>query len=150
MDQQLEPFRKEQDNMKANLKKMLGLAALGMTLLTTTIPTWAGLKLTKGVTVINENGIRRAFGSMVGARYSTDTKQNIGCTAYTYQFYSWTACFATNSAGNSLVCGSGDPRWAEMVQGMNDSSYIFFDMAPNGNSGNCLQIDIHNGSSFLK
>ena len=28
--------------MKAKLKKILGLAALGMTLLATTVPTWAG------------------------------------------------------------------------------------------------------------
>src|SRR3954451_16044768 len=131
--------------MKVNLKNILGLAALGMTLLTSSVPTWAGLKLTEEVTVINSNGIRRAYGSMVGARHSPDSKQNIGCTAYTFQFYSWTACFATDRVGNSLVCGSGDPRWAEVVQGMTDSSDIFFDMAPNGNDGNCVQIFIRNG-----
>ena len=136
--------------MKANLKNILGLAALGLTLLSTTVSTWAGLRLTEEVTVINGNGIRRAYGSMVGARYSKDSKQNIGCTAYTFQFYSWTTCFATDSAGNSLVCGSGDPRWAEVVQGMTDSSDIFFDMAPYDNSGNCVQIFMRNGSYFLK
>ena len=34
--------------MKANLKKMLGLAALGMTLLATTGPTWAGYVVARG------------------------------------------------------------------------------------------------------
>jgi hypothetical protein len=136
--------------MKAKLKNILGLATLGTMLLAIAVPTWAGLKLTEGVTVINENGIRRAYGSMVGARYSKDKTQNIGCTAYTFQFYSWTACFATDSAGRSLVCGSGDPRWAEVVQGMTDSSDIFFDMSPNSNDGNCVQIFMRNGSYFLK
>ena len=34
--------RNENDIMKPNLKNILGMAALGMTLLATTVPTWAG------------------------------------------------------------------------------------------------------------
>ena len=135
--------------MKANLKKLLGLAALGMTLLTNIVPTWAGLKDAQEVGIFNSNGYRWATGSMVGARYSTDTNQLIGCKAYTFQSYSWTACTATDRAGNSLVCGSGDPRWAAVVQGMTDSSYIQFDVGYN-NGGNCQAIIVWNGSYLLK
>ena len=35
--------------MKAKLKNILGLAALGMTLLANTVPTWAGSVSTPGV-----------------------------------------------------------------------------------------------------
>ena len=41
--------------MKANLKKMLGLTALGMTLLTTTVPTWAGFVANQQVQITYQN-----------------------------------------------------------------------------------------------
>jgi hypothetical protein len=143
-------LRKENDIMKANLKKILGLAALGMTLLTNIVPTWAGYKYAQEVLIQNDNGYLWANGSMVGARYSSDSKQNIGCTAYTFQSYSWTACFATDRAGNSLVCGSGDPRWAAVVQGMTDSSYVWFELGYNSNGGDCKSIMLWNESYLLK
>ena len=103
--------------MKANLKNILGLAALGMTLLATTVPTWAGRVSTSSV-IIHDNQVwSTASGSMVDARYSADNSQHIGCIAHTLSSYSWTTCFATNSAGRSLVCGSGDWKFVEMVQG---------------------------------
>jgi hypothetical protein len=136
--------------MKANLKKILGMAALGMTLLANTLPTWAGLKSVYEVGIFNDNGYQWATGSMTGARFSGDTKQNIGCTAYTFQSYSWTACFATDKTGKSLVCGSGDPRWAEVVQGMTDSSYIWFELGYNSNGGDCKVIKIWNESDMLR
>jgi hypothetical protein len=136
--------------MKANLKKILGLAALGMTLLTNVAPTWAGSKFTQEVGIFNDNGFQWANGSMVGARYSTDTKQNIGCTVYAQPTYSWTACFAIDRAGKALVCGSGDPRWAEVVQSMTDSSYIWFELGYNPYGGDCTLVRIVNGSEFLK
>jgi hypothetical protein len=136
--------------MKANLKKMFGLAALGMTLLTNTAPTWAGYKSAPEVGIYNDNGYRWANGSMVGARYSNDTKQNIGCTAYALPTYTWTACFATNRGGGSLLCGSNDPRWAEVVQSMTDSSYLQFELGYNGNGGECTSIVNFNESYLLK
>ena len=35
--------------MKAHVQKLVGLAALGLTLLTTPVPTWAGYRFTPGV-----------------------------------------------------------------------------------------------------
>ena len=61
--------------MKANLKKILGLAALGITLLANTVPTWAGSVSTPGVNVGGNQTYSWAKGSMVGARYSADNTQ---------------------------------------------------------------------------
>jgi len=134
--------------MKTTLKKMLGLATLGMALLTNTAPSWAGAQYPVEVAIIYDDSTY-AMGSMVGARYSKDSNQNIGCTAYTYPYYSWTSCIATDKAGNSLACGSGDPHWASVVQAMTASSFINFTVA-NENGGECGSIIIKNDSSFLR
>jgi hypothetical protein len=143
-------LRKENDIMKTNLKKIIGLAALGMTLLTNTVTTWAGYKFTPEVFVeVNPYpSPSLGHGSMVGARYSTDSTQYIGCTAYALSSYSWTTCFAMDRAGKYAVCGSGDPRWAEVVQGMTDSSFIYFEATYN--YGDCKLIQIVNDSHLLK
>lgn len=134
--------------MKTTLKKILGLAALGMALLINTVPSWAGAQYPVEVAIIYDDSTY-AMGSMVGARYSKDSNQNIGCTAYTYPYYSWTSCIATDKAGNSLACGSGDPHWASVVQAMTASSFINFTVA-NENGGECSTIIIKNDSSFLR
>ena len=134
--------------MRTTLKKMLGLATLGMALLTNTAPSWAGAQYPVEVAIIYDDSIY-AMGSMVAARYSKDSNQNIGCTAYTYPYYSWTSCIATDKAGNSLACGSGDPHWASGVQAMTASSFINFTVA-NENGGECGSIIIKNDSSFLR
>ncbi len=136
--------------MKTTLRKMFGLAALGMTLLSNTAPTLAGYKYAPEVGIYNDKGYLWANGSMVGARYSNDKKQNIGCTAYALPTYTWTSCFAQNREGGYLVCGSNDPRWAEVVQSMTDSSYIWFDLGYNGNGGDCTGIVNFNESYLLK
>lgn len=134
--------------MKTYLKKLIGLTALGMSLLLNTAPTWAGLDSNLEV-IVNTNGLQWASGGMVDARYSKDSNQMIGCKAYTFQTYSWTSCFASDKAGKSLFCGSGDPRWAEVVQGMTDSSQIYFQLV-NANGGDCGFISIKNFSHQLK
>ncbi len=134
--------------MKANLKKMLGLATLGMTLLATTVPTWAGRVSTDSVIIADGPSTSWASGNLVDARDSADNSQNIGCIAYTLSSYSWTTCFATNNAGRSLVCGSGDWKFLEPVRAMTDSSFITFVADLNG--GACRDITIHNYSDMLQ
>ena len=134
--------------MKTTLKKMLGLATLGMALLTNTAPSWAGAQYPVEVAIIYDD-TTYAMGSMVAARYSKDSNQNIGCTAYTLPYYSWTSCYAMDRAGNTLACGSGDPHWASVVQAMTSSSFINFTVA-NNNGGECGSIIIKNDSSFLR
>jgi hypothetical protein len=136
--------------MKANLKNILGLVALGMTLLTTTVPTWAGKVSTDSVSITNTPYGSWATGNLVDTRYSADNRQQIGCTAQTLSTYSWTLCHAMDSAGRSLACGSGDWKFLDMVQGMTDSSFIYFGINSNSNSGECSHIRIYNGSDLLR
>jgi hypothetical protein len=138
--------------MKANLKKILGLAALGMTLLTTTVPMWAGDVYTPGVFVGNNQDWPFARGSMVGARYSADSTQYIGCFIDANSLSSINLsirCFARDSAGHSAFCISFDPRHVAELQGMTDSSYIAF-VANRANNLNCDSLTISNYSSQLK
>ena len=60
--------------MKANLKKFLGLAALGMTLLATTVPTWAGRVSTDSVIIADNQSWSWATGNPVDARSSAPGK----------------------------------------------------------------------------
>jgi hypothetical protein len=137
--------------MKANLKNILGLAALGMALLATTVPTWAGKASTDRVIIGSDQYVSWASGSLTGARYSANTsKEQIGCRAYTLSTYSWVSCHAMDSAGRSLTCGSGDWKFLDMVHGMTDSSFIYFGINGNGNQGACSHIRITNGSDLLK
>jgi hypothetical protein len=132
--------------MKIYLKTMLGLAALGMTLLTNTVPTWAGAVVYSGeVSVYRDVTPMIAVGTMRGARYSTDPRQSIGCEISNGTFVS---CSATDSVDRSLYCSSYALTMIDAVQRMTDSSEIHFrvDRA----TGACMDIKISNGSLLLK
>lgn len=134
--------------MKAKLKDILAMVAICLTLFSHTVPTWAGMVQVPEVSIIFDDFLY-VTGSMAGARYSKDNNQNIGCTAYTFPSYSWTACFATDKNGKSVVCGSGAPRLASTVQAMTDSSHIYFSL-PNDTGGECGVIMVWNESYLLK
>jgi hypothetical protein len=134
--------------MKITLKNILGLAALGMTLVANTIPTWAGTVRTDRVIIESNQFASWASGNQVDARYSADTRQQIGCRAQILSTYSWTSCYATDSAGRYLVCGSGDWKFLETLRAMTDSSYIYF--VADSNWGTCRDIVIYHGSDTLK
>jgi len=135
--------------MKANLKNILGLAALGMTLLSNAAPTWAGKASTPGVRIGSNQVVQYASGSMVGARYSVDTKQYIGCTIQITPSGLGIGCEARDSAGTYAWCrGSTDPKVKEMAQGMTSSSYIFFEA--DRASRVCNRVVIYNASENLK
>ena len=134
--------------MKTHLKNILGMAILGLTLVTTTVPTWAGSVSARGVSITNTPTQRSAIGSMAGARYSADFQQTIACKSHTLSAYSWTTCYATDSAGRSLLCGSGDGKFLEVVHAMTDSSLISFEVDLNGTS--CRSIVVYQGSDMLK
>jgi hypothetical protein len=137
--------------MKANLKNLVGLAALGMTLLTSTVPTWAGRVVTDRVMIASNQFGSWAFGNLVDVRDSADTsREQIGCRAQILSTYSWTSCHAMDSAGRSLTCGSGDWKFLEIVHGMTDSSSIYFAVNGAGNTGECQDIRIHNLSDQLR
>lgn len=131
--------------MKANPKNILGLAVLGMTLLATTVPTWAGYVSDFEVVVANNQYFHYGRGSMVDARYSADSTQYINCEFDT----GWLiTCRARDKAGNTVLCYSQDPTHVAELQGMTDSSYIYFSMNPG--SSLCNLIVVTNSSDMLK
>src|SRR5262245_43122993 len=101
--------------MKGNLKNMLGLATLGMTLLTTAVPTWAGYVLNQQVRITygTDNTVQ-ARGALPAARYSADSRQYIGCRVSAYANGSRSAtCAAQTSTDNSAYCSTSDPKLIE-------------------------------------
>ncbi|MGH9961098.1 MAG: hypothetical protein ACREBC_28920 [Pyrinomonadaceae bacterium] len=143
--------RKENDIMKANLKKTLGMAALGMALLGTTVQTRAGYLNTPEVFVGNHAVYAYARGSIVGARYSADSRQFIMCfiSATDDSAFPLTIrCEAVDRAGNRAFCLSADPWHVKEVQGMTDSSYISF--SRNRAAAQCESLTISNYSYHLK
>jgi hypothetical protein len=131
--------------MKANLRKILGLAALGVTLLTNTVPTWAGYRYTEEVYVGNSTSFRTGQGSMAGARYSADGRQYIGCYINAAPFV---VCSASDRAGNYVGCVSNKAEHVDQLQKMTDSSYIRFYV--NHGQTACQSIRIFNHSYQLR
>jgi hypothetical protein len=132
--------------MKAHVQKLVGLAALGLTLVTTPGPTWAGYKFTPGVAIYpNQVGGSYAKGSMVGTRYSADAVQYIGCTATATS--TRTECSAKATTGAYLYCSSTNGAIYDTVQAMTDSSSIQIQV---DGSGTCTSVNIYHGSERLR
>jgi hypothetical protein len=136
--------------MKAKLKKMLGLAALSMTLLTTTVPTWAGAVLNHQVQITyRTDNTFDARGALTTARYSADSRQYIGCRVSAYANGSRSAtCAAQTSTDNLASCSTSDPKLIEKIQKMTDSSYVSF--KGTRTTAACSAIFIANYSTRLK
>ena len=129
--------------MKANLRKLIGTAVLGLAMFSNDIPTWAGQKLLTEVTV----GAYSASGTMLGARYSTDKQQYIGCLLYETRIDEFVRCAAQDKTGKSFICFSSDPRWVTVVKAITDSSYISVEA---NDSASCTSLTIENHSSHLR
>jgi hypothetical protein len=130
--------------MKTNLKKMLSLVTLGISVLATTVPSGAGTVSTREVVVVNNQYYHYASGSMTDARYSADNQQYIEC-----EFDSgWlVTCRARDKTGRTVICSSNDRTHAAELQGMTDSSYIHFSV---NQLGGCNLLVITNSSDMLQ
>ena len=82
---------------------------------------------------------------MVGARYSADSRQYIGCYINAAPFV---VCSASDSAGNSFGCISYEEQHIASAQRMTDSSSFQFKVQLG--SSVCNSIYIFNNSSGLK
>jgi hypothetical protein len=136
--------------MKANLKKLIGLAALGMSLLTNTVPAWSGTVRTEKVSVEKLGSqFVHAWGTLVGARYSKSRGEFIGCSVEArVNEPPIIGCGARDGAGRSVSCSSVDPVYVDQVQRMTDSSYIYFKV--HNDIGICQILEIRNFSDGLK
>jgi hypothetical protein len=126
--------------MKANLKKFIGMAGLGLALSFTGSPARAGLVQLPEVQV----GTDQASGSMVGARYSGDSQQHITCIAHNPAV----TCSARDKTGKYFVCNKIDWKWAAAVRAITDSSRIYFSSDPN--TGSCTYLQVDNFSYQLR
>jgi len=129
--------------MKANLRKLIGTAVLGLAMFSNDISAWAGQRLLTEVTV----GTSSASGTMLGARYSTDKQQYIGCLLYETRSEGFIGCDAQDKTGKRFYCNSFDQRWATVVKAITDSSVISFG---GSNGGACTSLVIENHSSHLR
>ena len=80
-------------------------------------------------------GSNYAGGSVTGARYSGDTRQQIGCSLGTYvtnvtdtSAHLYLSCSATDANGNSYYCYDSTPpdSWVKIVVALNSASWIYF------------------------
>ncbi len=112
--------------MKTKLHKLISMAVLGVTLQMQSLPAWAGLVSNPEVTILHDNTdgyvLIGAYGTMTGARYSTDNQQYIGCSADSVS--NGISCSARDQIGRYISCYSTDPKLVAAVNAMTDSSYI--------------------------
>ena len=137
--------------MQTTLKNIFTLVAVGITLMGSTAPIYAGrVNTASGVITGLSQSIYWASGSMVGARYGAGTSQFIGCNTYASTDPNGDSvwCQATDSTNHYLNCTSKDPKFQEVIQGITDSSHIYFATASNG--GLCSHIEVYQGSDLLK
>ena len=128
--------------MKANVQKFIGMAVLGLALLSISIPAWAGMKSLREVIISD----RQASGTMAGARYSADSQQYIGC--YILGNSDFITCSARDKTGKSFAC-YGDSKWKAVVKAITDFSQIyFFTSAPTDAA--CSYLEIQNDSLYFR
>jgi hypothetical protein len=138
--------------MKATLQKLVGMAALGLTLVSNSTPAWAGAATRNEVYISPSR--TSAQGSLTGARYSADGGQYIGCDTYFDRRPNAgppasAYCFAGDKIGRHTNCFSTDPRFVDAVKGMTDSSHLYFRMSSTVTRV-CTDLEISNESLYLK
>jgi hypothetical protein len=145
------PYRKENDIMKAKLHKLVGTAVLGLVLVSQSLPAWAGVAVRKEV-YISPSGTD-VQGTLTGARYSKDSTQYIGCSTYSFSYsnFSTTFCGAADKKGRTFFCTSTDPRLADAVKGMTDSSDLRVTAVFDGLGHYvCTELTVSNESIYLQ
>ena len=130
--------------MKTELHKLIRMTMLGLALCSNSLPVWAGTVSLPQVSVTPYS----ASGSMVGARYSADNQQYIGC-----QFWNisgpYVTCGARDSTGKTFFCYSTEPRHAAAVKAITDSSRISVG-STTSSPAICNQLTVDNYSDYLK
>ena len=91
-----------------------------------------------------------AYGQVHAARFSSDSKQFIGCSAYgavnTYSTY--VACSASDAAGHTLYCSTYNPNYYvwQAAMSVNEGSSIIINA---DSHGNCIYVYVSNSSTNL-
>lgn len=103
---------------------------------------WAGYTNPLAVTVTSSS----AYGSLTGARDSSDSTQYIGCALNWYGsgFY-YGSCSARNSSGTSISCITTDPEMKEAISGLSSYGYASFTVS----NGQCASVHSFTYSQYL-
>ena len=134
--------------MTTKLHKLLGTAMLGLSLLSQSLPAWAGTIANSQVSIgYNGSTPVSAEGTLTGARYSADNQQYIGCESVRDTFMG-IYCSAGNLLGQYVYCSSNNPRFMDAVKGMTDSSFVSFTSDPVTRS--CTYLEVGNASYNLR
>ena len=106
----------------------------------------AGLHYSQGITVSGTV----AYGQVRGARFSTDSKQFIGCAAYgaVNTNSTYVACSASDAAGHTLYCSTYNPSFYvwQAAMAVNGTSTIIINA---DSHGNCIYVYVSNSSTNL-
>ena len=129
--------------MKASVQKLMATAVLGLALSSNCLPAWAG-DIGLAEVLIGPDSAR---GSMVGARYSADSRQYIGCS-FSNTNGPFVTCWAVDRTGKSLLCTSNNEQGAAAVKAMTDSSDIAFGVVPG--SAACKFLHVENDSANIR
>ena len=127
--------------MNAKIQKLIGTAVLGLAVVAQSLPAWAGAVAQSEVTITTST----AYGSMAGARYSTDSQQYIGCTLQN-SGGGFVRCTARDKAGKYFTCGSTDVRLTSAAKALTDFSYLAFSITPGSSS--CSDLQVYNSSFY--
>jgi|RhiMethySRZTD1v2_1073278.scaffolds.fasta_scaffold1089039_1 hypothetical protein len=130
--------------MKTNIKKLIGMAVLGLVLLSQSIPTWAGSTSLFDVQV----GATYGRGPMTWARYSPDDQQYIGCSFTHPSLGLMVNCLARDKTGQSFACWSNEAKFVDAVKAITDSSILYF--ISNPGSSACVYLEVTNASTSLR
>ena len=134
--------------MKATLHKLIGTAVLSVALFSNSLPAWAGAA-TRNEVYIN-SGRTNVQGSLTGARYSADSEQYLGCESHDSSTAVLVYCFAWDNRGRFFACRSTDPRIADAVKGMTDSSHLNITAFKSGSEYVCSDLTVDNASLYLR
>lgn len=138
--------------MKATLQKLIGTAMLGLALLSQSLPVWAGTATRNEVYISPSR--TNVQGSLTGARYSADDGQFLACDSHDARGSTTPLvyCHARDKRGNFFFCKSTDPRIADAVKGMTDSSHLNITANSRNGFGEylCTDLTISNESIYLK
>jgi hypothetical protein len=135
--------------MTAQLHKLMATAVLGLALASQSLPAWAGTIANSQVSIGYDGSTPvNAEGTLTGARYSADGVQYIRCDVVQVNHYAPdVTCAARDLTGRTVFCASTDPRFADAVKGMTDSSYISFTFT---SDGICTDMEVTNASYTLR
>lgn len=133
-----------------NIKNMLRPFALALGLLFAASSAWAGYASYSTVYILVNPPGNPSYGSgtMNGARFAPDSTQAIGCELYPNSSGGLiqTFCFAQDSAGRYLSCGSSSPLIAQIATSINSTSYVSFTVT----NGSCTSLTVENWSAAVR